>query len=101
MTSKPIYLLLILIIALFYISSCERELFNYPWGSNSNAPSDHTYPIERSYHVKNGINQPETYCSACHGSCPSSQCLKGGELQLDGTFPPSCYTCHGAEWLDD
>ena len=39
----------------------------------------------------------ERYCQHCHGTA-----LQGGsQLVGEGSLAPSCYTCHGKNWLDD
>lgn len=50
----------------------------------------HTLNMEGVAHAI-GLKHAERYCKNCHGNQ-----LSGGQ-----DFIPSCYSCHGKNWLDD
>lgn len=53
------------------------------------APEGHTVVEDGVAHAP-GLEDPEANCTACHGAD-----LRGG-----AGGQPSCYTCHGAVWLE-
>jgi len=54
----------------------------------ANLPADHTVMRGGHFHAP-GLNSPQGVCTACHG----------GDLRGGANGEPSCYSCHGAEWL--
>jgi hypothetical protein len=59
--------------------SCHSDVWNF------DPPADHTINNGGFSH-KDGLYQPETGCTACHGA------------DLMGGFGPSCYSCHSDIW---
>lgn len=70
----------LLVFALTY--SCTKENN----GPDYDPPADHTISQDGYMH-KNGLNDPLSNCTGCHGND-----LKGGTVGV------SCFECHGTKW---
>jgi hypothetical protein len=64
------------------LAACARG------GADPRSIRAHTHLVDGISHA-NPLDKAERYCSYCHGAA-----LQGGEH-----YEPSCYQCHGKNWL--
>lgn len=99
---RKIYFAFVLICMLFLtVTGCE---FPFPKETKSNLPvgiDAHTVKLGAAYH-KPGYDDPFSAEAGCSNSACHQSSLKGGAGFVDGkdVAVPSCYQCHGENWLE-